>query len=216
MPRSFTQEEVEALVTVMDIPENVYADNGVTEPRVTAMAMLLRRLAYPTRLTDIELEYGWEKTRFSRITHTLATYIYQRWKHLLRFDSRRLTPAKLKEYANAVTAKGAPTTNVWGFIDGTLRKTARPVRNQRIVYNGWKRIHALKWHSIITPDGIHAHVFGPIEGGDAMMRLCTAQAALRTSLKSTRMIPTAIHSQSTVIPRMDSVGTSCHHMKALE
>jgi hypothetical protein len=32
------------------------------------------------------------------------------------------------------------------------------------VYNGWKRIHALKFHAIITPDGIIIHVWGPVEG----------------------------------------------------
>ncbi|KDQ05999.1 hypothetical protein BOTBODRAFT_181997 [Botryobasidium botryosum FD-172 SS1] len=50
------------------------------------------------------------------------------------------------------------------FIDGTLRKIARPTHNQRIVYNGWKRIHCLKYHTVLTPDGIHSHVFEPIEG----------------------------------------------------
>ncbi|KAF8600003.1 hypothetical protein BDV93DRAFT_419038, partial [Ceratobasidium sp. AG-I] len=126
--------------------------------------MLLRRLAYPARYSDISQAFGWEKSRFSRITRTLAIFIYKRWSHILYFDHYRLNPVKLAEYASAVHHKGAALPNAWGFVDGTLRRTARPVRNQRIVYNGWKRIHALKFHSVVTPDGLHSHLFGPIEG----------------------------------------------------
>ncbi|KIO20073.1 hypothetical protein M407DRAFT_81945, partial [Tulasnella calospora MUT 4182] len=146
------------------LPERVVAGNGVVEDRVTALAMLLRHLAYPARRVDVELMFGWERSRFSRICNTTASFIYHRWRHLLRFDPTRLTPKKLQEYATAISTKCGFEVPVWGFIDGTLRKVARPIQNQRILYNGWKRIHALKWHSVITPDGLHSHVFGPVEG----------------------------------------------------
>jgi len=42
--------------------------------------------------------------------------------------------------------KGAPLQNCWGFIDGTVRPICRPGENQRQVYNGHKRVHALKFH----------------------------------------------------------------------
>ena len=32
------------------------------------------------------------------------------------------------------------------------------------MYNGWKQVHCIKFHSLIAPDGLHIHVFGPIEG----------------------------------------------------
>jgi hypothetical protein len=35
---------------------------------------------------------------------------------------------------------------------------------QRVFYNGHKRVHALKYQSIVTPDGLIAHLYGPIEG----------------------------------------------------
>jgi hypothetical protein len=50
------------------------------------------------------------------------------------------------------------------MIDGTLRKNARPVHNQRVLFNGWKRIHCLKYHAILAPDGIVIHIYGPVEG----------------------------------------------------
>lgn len=148
----------------MDLPDPVICDNGTQESAKTALAMLLRRLAYPVRYCDLYQAFGWEPSRVSRITRTLASYIYRRWRYLLHFDTQRLSPEKLRSYATAVHQKGAPLDVVWGFVDGTLRRTARPVRNQRILYNGWKRIHAIKFHSIVTPDGIHSHLFGPVEG----------------------------------------------------
>lgn len=156
--------EVTELAAVLELPAKVIAGNGVCEDRVTALAMLLRRLAYPARSSDVEMMFGWERSRFTRIWQTTASLIYHRWRHLLRFDPTRLTPSKLQQYAKAISTKCGFEVPVWGFIDGTLRKVARPLLNQRILYNGWKRIHALKWHSVITPDGLHAHVFGPVEG----------------------------------------------------
>ncbi|THU76384.1 hypothetical protein K435DRAFT_824585 [Dendrothele bispora CBS 962.96] len=126
--------------------------------------MLLHRLAYPTRLCDVEMQIGWERSRFSRITRATALFLYDRWKHLLRFDPHRLTRHKLADCAFAVQQKGCPLDVIASFIDGTLQDTARPSRNQRILYNGWKRIHCLKYQILITPDGIIIHVFGPIEG----------------------------------------------------
>ncbi|KIJ53252.1 hypothetical protein M422DRAFT_100162, partial [Sphaerobolus stellatus SS14] len=115
-------------------------------------------------LADVELMFGRERSRFSRITQVTAMYLWTRWKHLLRFDPMRLTREKLASYARSFTAKGAPFQYVAGLIDGTLQKNARPVRNQRLVYNGWKRIHCLKYHAVIAPDGLVIHVYGPIDG----------------------------------------------------
>lgn len=153
------------LADALDLPVVVKVnENQIKEPRITALCMLLRRLCYPSRLADIEMQFGWERTRFSRVTRTIAMYIYNRWKHLLRYDPVRLTPQKLKDYADAVHMKGCPLDCIVAFVDGTLRRISRPTRNQRIVYNGWKRVHCLKFHSLVAPDGLHIHVYGPMDG----------------------------------------------------
>ena len=141
----------------------ITCDNGVREEWSTALAMLLYHLSYPRRLSDVHMSMGWEPSRFSRVITYTAYFIYNHWKHLLRWDTSRLTPHKLADYARAIHEKGSPLPNCFGFIDGTLRKMARPVRNQRLVYNGWKHFHTLKYHSVVAPDGIHIHVWGPVE-----------------------------------------------------
>lgn len=69
--------------------------------------------------------------------------IYDRFHHLL--DSLDLVWLDPEAFAEAVHEKGAPLTGCWGFIDGTPRPIARPVRNQRIMYSGHKRTHCLKF-----------------------------------------------------------------------
>ncbi|KAF7343200.1 hypothetical protein MVEN_01751200 [Mycena venus] len=161
----FTYAEVKELVIHLDLPgEFVCPEARVKEDSFTALCMLLRRLASPARLCDIEMQCGWEATRFSRITRLVAQHIYNRWKHLLRFDPTRLTPYVLEQFAQCMHAKGSPHSHVCSLMDGTLEEISRPTRNQRLVFNGWKRMHCLKYHVIISPDGMIIHVFGPIEG----------------------------------------------------
>ena len=59
---------------------------------------------------------------------------------------------------------GSPLPNCFGFVDGTVRPIARPDENQRVVYNGHKRVHALKIQSFVTPNGLIANLSGPFEG----------------------------------------------------
>lgn len=126
--------------------------------------MLLRHLSYPIRAIDIETMFGWEQSRFSRVTQTLAAYIWNRWQHLFDFDRERLSYAKLQEFAGVIKQKGALAERVWGFIDGTARRVARTVRNQRMLYSKYKHTHSLRYLMVMTPDGLFVYVFGPVEG----------------------------------------------------
>lgn len=73
-----------------------------------------------------------------------------------------LNPIKLQTYANAIHNSGAALDNCIGFIDGTVRQICRPGELQRIVYNGHKRVHALKFQSVSLPNGLIANMFGPV------------------------------------------------------
>jgi len=73
-------------------------------------------------------------------------------------------PAKLAEFGQAVAAKGAPLDVITALIDGTLQKNVCPSNNQWLFYNGWKQIHCLKYHAVVSPDGIVIHIYGPVDG----------------------------------------------------
>ena len=50
------------------------------------------------------------------------------------------------------------------LIDGTVRPISQPEEEQRLVYNGCKCVHTLKFNSLVIPNGLIANLFGPVEG----------------------------------------------------
>lgn len=43
-----------------------------------------------------------------------------------------------------------------------VRPISRPKQNQRIVYNGHKRVHGFKFEQVLAANGIIARMFGPV------------------------------------------------------
>ena len=78
------------------------------------------------------------------------------------FSEQNVQLVCIETYAHAVHQKGSPLSNCFGFIDGTVRPICRPRENQRIVYNGHKRVHALKFQSVALPNGLIANMYGPV------------------------------------------------------
>ncbi|CAC5379978.1 unnamed protein product [Mytilus coruscus] len=101
----------------------------------------------------------------SIIINTVLNFVYDAHNHLLYdLNSNWLSHRHLQEYADAIAARDAPLLNCWGFTDGTVRPLCRPTTNQRILFNGHKRVHAIKFQSIVSPNGLVANMYGPIEG----------------------------------------------------
>ena len=101
----------------------------------------------------------------SRLCTELAAFLHNKFGDLFKqLNARRLTPIQLKAFAQAISDRGAPLQNVWAFLDGTVRPICRPGKYQRQAYNGHKRVHALKFQSVTTPDGIISHLTGPWAG----------------------------------------------------
>jgi hypothetical protein len=109
--------------------------------------------------------FGRSSDELSRIITHVLDYLFTTFRHLLdSFDDQRLTPTKLNIFAEAISNKGGLLSKTWGFIDGTVRPINRPSWNQRQVYNGHKRVHSIKFQSVMTPDGIISHLTGPWVG----------------------------------------------------
>lgn len=75
----------------------------------------------------------------------------------------RFFSPKSERYVQRIYGKRLVLDNIVEFIDGTVLRKAQPEgrdSNQRSVYNGHKRKHALKFQEITTPDGLCAHFFG--------------------------------------------------------
>ena len=77
----------------------------------------------------------------------------------ISFETWRHGPAQLELFAWAISQKGAALDNCWGFVDGTVRLISRPGEHQRVIYNGHKRVHGLKFQSVVAPNGLIANLY---------------------------------------------------------
>ena len=117
------------------------------------------------RYADLVPRFGRPVPQLCMISNMMVDELYDKYSYLLQeLIQPWLSPANLQVYAASIHGKGAALDNCWGFIDGTVRPICRPKRNQRIVYNGHKRVHALKFQSVVAPNGMIANLYGPVEG----------------------------------------------------
>ena len=79
------------------------------------------------------------------------------------FTLETLPPSWLQEYADVIHLRGAPLEKCFGFIDGTVRPIARPDQHQRIVYNGHKLVHSLKFQCVALPNRLIGNMFGHVD-----------------------------------------------------
>ena len=125
--------------------------------------MLLKRCDYPCRYSDMMHRFQQPVPVLSMATNQVLDYVYNTHGHLItEWNHNLMGPQKLVEYSHAIAAKGSPLTNCFGFIDGTVRPIARQGRSQRVVYNGHKRVHSLKFQSVALPNGMIGNLFGPM------------------------------------------------------
>ncbi|KAK3717083.1 hypothetical protein QZH41_000443 [Actinostola sp. cb2023] len=109
--------------------------------------------------------FGRPVPEISMITNTVMDFIFDNHGHkLTQWNFDILSPPELQIYADAISSQGAPLDNCFGFIDGTVRPISRPGEHQRVVYNGQKRVHSLKFQSLALPNGLIGNMYGPVEG----------------------------------------------------
>ena len=159
----FAPYEISLLSQALRIPEKFTCPNGTVASGEEGLLMFLKRFAYPCRLSDMLPRFGRSVPEISLILAEVTDHIVSTQGHLLQdLDQPWLQPNHLEEFARAIHQKGAALDNCWGFVDGTIRPVCRPGENQRVIYNGHKRVHCLKFQSVVAPNGMIANLFGPI------------------------------------------------------
>ncbi|XP_077548309.1 uncharacterized protein LOC144161524 [Haemaphysalis longicornis] len=159
----FQKDDIDVLVEALLIPEVVVSAQKVTVPGRDALCLALRRLAYPNRWCDLQNIFGLHYSVMSSVTSKVLKHIVGTFGHLLK-DCNNHTWLSPSALAYAVQRKGAPLTNCWAFIDGTGRLICRPKRNQKAYFSGHKRVHCLKYQSLMCPNGIICQLDGPYPG----------------------------------------------------
>ena len=131
--------------------------------------------------------FGYGNTRVTRAVNAFIEWLCDNWSYLLR-DNLEYWKDKIPEFAEKI--REACVNNpkypcpfepgsfrVFGFIDNTMNASCRPAggparsgknapRNNRLIqqafYNGWKKIHGLKWQTVDLPNGMIFHTWGPV------------------------------------------------------
>ena len=161
----FEKDDIYTLVHTFRPPEVIKCYNGVVMDSVEAVCICLKHYAYPCRYADLLPRFGRPIPQLCMAVNVITDMIYNRYSHLLTdLDQPWLSPQNLQAYACAVHNSGAALANCWGLVDGTVQPICRPGRNQRVVYNGHKRVHALNFQAVAALNGLIANVYGPVEG----------------------------------------------------
>jgi hypothetical protein len=144
--------------------ESIRCINDYKCPWETGFLILLYRLHRPTRIRpDMENYFGMRRSHISAVIKTMTKIVYQIALPYLSDPS--IFHNRMPLYAQKIREKSnLEQISIWGFIDGTLRKTCRPSYFQKLLYSGHKRCHGIKFQSVYCPDGIMALLFGPING----------------------------------------------------
>ncbi|XP_062312501.1 uncharacterized protein LOC134017158 [Osmerus eperlanus] len=139
---------------------------GCRSSGTEALCMLLKRLTYPCRYSDMMQRFGQRPVPvLCMATNCVLDLIYNvHHRRITEWNNTILNPVALQTYADCIQQMGTPLDNCFGFIDGTVRPIARPGMNQRVMYNGHKRVHSLKFQAVAIPNGLIAHLHGPVEG----------------------------------------------------
>jgi hypothetical protein len=159
----FEKSEIPILARVMDIPEKFTCPQGTVCGGIEGLCILLRRFCYPCRFSDLIPLFGRPIPELCMISNEVVNFIYERHgEKITRWNHQLLNPHCLQQYADAIHQKGAALDNCFGFVDGTVKAICRPDKMRKTVYNGHKRVHALKYQSLALPNGLIANLFGPV------------------------------------------------------
>ena len=157
------KNDLPLLAEALGIPPQFTCHQGTVCNGMEGLCILLKRCAYPCRYSDMIPIFGRSVPELCMISNEVTNWMFENHGHrLTEWNNTILNAAALHTYADAVASKGAALTNCFGFVDGTLRQISRPGQHQRIVYNGQKRAHGLKFQSIIVPNGMIANLYGPV------------------------------------------------------
>lgn len=159
------RNDIDRVRRLLGIPDVVVTHNRDSCPGFWAFCMLLYKLSWPRRMSDLRDCFGGTKQRCGRLVNHVAVFLYRRFGPKLNgLDRARYSDQYLLRLCDIVHRQNGVMDNIWGFIDATIRPCARPVRFQKVMFNGKNHVHSIKFQSVVSWDGMIAHMCGPWAG----------------------------------------------------
>lgn len=158
----FRKIDIGNLMNMLNMPPHLISADRHKYTRDFSFILLLRRMAYPGRLTDLEQEFGRDHTSLSRCIAITVAWLDANHSHRITDNLLFWMPYQ-QSFAAAVAAKTdipGEFLNVTSFIDGTQKSFCRPSDGhnrpdnaQHSWYSGYYRAHGMKFQSMMYPSG---------------------------------------------------------------
>ncbi|PGG94983.1 hypothetical protein AJ80_10062 [Polytolypa hystricis UAMH7299] len=158
----FTKEEIHQIIPYLQLHQIEWQNHNRPSNEL-AFCILLGRLAYPARYDNMTNLFGRSKSYINMVFTDVVLHIQDHFQDMLHWDPQHLTVEQLHSYTRHINNLGGGD-QVWGYINGTLQRTARPGENQHAIYSGHKHYHSFKFQAVITPDGLLSSIFSPVVG----------------------------------------------------
>ena len=186
MFRFDSQEQLRHLLAAFRFPTQFETSKRYSFSGEEILLAGLFRLHAPNIQGDVGWRtiFGYDQPTTSIACSIFFTFMVENWAYLLQ-DHLSFWLPYLPQFAEKIRAKlqekgvffEPESFRVFGFTDNTMNATCRPgggptrtgedaPRNdpliQRAWYNGWKKLHGMKWQTVDLPNGMNMHVWGPV------------------------------------------------------
>ena len=105
------KQDLPRLVAALQLPPVLGFEQSSICDDIEGLCMLLKRVAYPCRLSDMIPRFGRPVSVISLITNDVIDYIYDVHGHLItQWNQDLLNRGALQRYADAISGQGAPST----------------------------------------------------------------------------------------------------------
>ena len=101
------------------------------------------------------------------VSNDVLDFIYNTHRHLIIITQWNHNMLNLIQLHYRFTVTLFPTKELLyiillGSLMRPVRPLCRPGEHQRVIYNGHKRVHALKFQCVALPNGLIGNLFGPV------------------------------------------------------
>ena len=133
---------------------------GTKVDGIQSLCIFLKKFSYPCRYSDMISRFG----RDMNCCNHVMNFVYDMWGHLLKtINQQWFALVNLQLFIDTTHESGSPFDNCWGFTDGTVRSICWSRKDQRIMYNDHKKVHVIKFQSVVDPNGLIANLYGLVE-----------------------------------------------------
>ena len=176
----FRKVDISRLMDELHFPATIECKNGTRCSGEYAFCLLLFRMAYPTRLYDLQSTFGREYSQLSRIFAAAVAFMYDTHRGKVQGNVAWYAP-RFDMYHAAIMQKVSDSpvnpangfvplelADIVGFLDGSGLEIARPHANnnaQLPFWNGYMHGHFIIFQAASWPDGMVV-LEGPFPGFD--------------------------------------------------